>query len=186
MSKCPWKCSTCAAEDRVEHWTQVWEHAAICTCYAGPFPFADLDLLDPPPLTFPHREALYKDDWSNGRALEEEHRGEFSGICELELPDKVVEVGDQIYATTIYPLPSVMEIQASQTISQWLAQAFFANAMPQEFWDVELPYLHTFKDVFSKALFGLLLEHKRWDHTIELLLDSAPSSCKVYLLAPWK
>ncbi|KAG5728560.1 hypothetical protein E4T56_gene19654 [Termitomyces sp. T112] len=144
----------------------------------------DLDLLDPPPLAFPHKEALYEDNWSNSGALEEERRGEFGGICKPELLDKAVEVGDQIYATTIHLLPSITEIWASQTMSQWLAQAFTANAMPQEFWDVVPPYLHVFKDVFSKASFNLLLECKRWDHAIELLPDSAPSSCKVYLLMP--
>ncbi|KNZ81308.1 hypothetical protein J132_02080, partial [Termitomyces sp. J132] len=45
------------------------------------------------------------------------------------------------------------------------------------------PTLHAFENMFSKASFDLLLEHKRWDHTIELLPDSAPSSCKVYPLA---
>ncbi|KAG5721258.1 hypothetical protein E4T56_gene2458 [Termitomyces sp. T112] len=46
------------------------------------------------------------------------------------------------------------------------------------------PYLHAFEDMFSKASFELLLEHKRWGHTIKLLPNSAPSSCKVYLLMP--
>ncbi|KNZ78340.1 hypothetical protein J132_01120 [Termitomyces sp. J132] len=46
------------------------------------------------------------------------------------------------------------------------------------------PYLHAFEDVFSKASFNLLLEHKRWNYIIKLLPDSAPSSCKVYPLAP--
>ncbi|KAG5732291.1 hypothetical protein E4T56_gene11371 [Termitomyces sp. T112] len=165
------KCSTCVAEDRVECQTQVQEHAAICACCAGPLPFADLDLLDPPPLAFPHREALYKDNWSNSGVPEEECRGEFGSICKLELLDKVVKVGDKIYATTIHPLPSVTEIWASQTMSQWLAQAFAANAAPQEFWDVVLPYLYAFEDVFFKALFNLLLECK---------------SCKVDPLAPWE
>ncbi|KNZ71640.1 hypothetical protein J132_08079, partial [Termitomyces sp. J132] len=54
----------------------------------------------------------------------------------------------------------------------------------QEFQDVVPHYLHAFEDVFSKASFNSLLEHKRWDHAIELLLDSTPSSCKVYPLAP--
>ncbi|KNZ81143.1 hypothetical protein J132_03135 [Termitomyces sp. J132] len=52
--------------------------------------------------------------------------------------------------------------------------------MPQEFQDVVPPYLHAFEDVFSKASFDLPLKHKRWDHTIKLLPDSAPSSYKVY------
>ncbi|KNZ72268.1 hypothetical protein J132_04061, partial [Termitomyces sp. J132] len=46
------------------------------------------------------------------------------------------------------------------------------------------PYLHAFEDVFSKAFFNSLLECKRWNHTIELLPDSTPSSCKVYPLVP--
>ncbi|KAG5349612.1 hypothetical protein C0989_002762 [Termitomyces sp. Mn162] len=62
-----------------------------------------------------------------------------------------------------------MEIRASQTMSQRLAQAFAANAMPQEFQDMVLLYLHAFEDVFSKASFDLLLECK---------------SCKVYSLVP--
>ncbi|KAG5731808.1 hypothetical protein E4T56_gene1532 [Termitomyces sp. T112] len=184
MSRCPQKCSACAAEDRAEHQAQVQEHAAIHACCAGPLPFADLDLLDPLPLAFPCREALYEDDQSGSEALEEECRREFGGVHEPEFPDKVVEVGDQICATTVHPLPSVAEIQASQTMSQQLAQAFAANTAPQEFQDMVPPYLLAFEDVFSKALFDSLLECKRWDHAIELLPDSTPSSCKVYPLMP--
>ncbi|KNZ80386.1 hypothetical protein J132_06123, partial [Termitomyces sp. J132] len=97
-----------------------------------------------------------------------------------------LEVGDWIYATIVHLPLSVVEIWASQTTFQWLAQAFAANTMLQEFQDVVPPYLHAFEDMFSKALFDSLPECKRWDHTIELLLDSTLSSCKVYLLAPRK
>ncbi|KAG5732414.1 hypothetical protein E4T56_gene11314 [Termitomyces sp. T112] len=122
------------------------------------FAVTSLDLLDSPPLAFPHREALYKDNQSSGRALEEEHRGEFGGVHKLELPDKAVQVGDWIYTTTVHLPPSVTEIQASQTTFQQLAQAFAANVAPQEFQDVILPYFHVFEDVFSKALFDSLPE----------------------------
>ncbi|KAG5716871.1 hypothetical protein E4T56_gene3387 [Termitomyces sp. T112] len=57
-------------------------------------------------------------------APEEEHEEEFGGIHELELPDKVVEVGGWIYATTIHLPPSVAEIQASQTTSQQLTPSW--------------------------------------------------------------
>ncbi|KNZ78033.1 hypothetical protein J132_02677, partial [Termitomyces sp. J132] len=50
------------------------------------------------------------------------------------------------------------------------------------FWDIEPSYFHAFEDVLSKTSFDLLPECKQWDHTIELLPDSTPSSCKVYLL----
>ncbi|KAG5717602.1 hypothetical protein E4T56_gene5438 [Termitomyces sp. T112] len=89
----------------------------------------DLDLLDFPLLVFPCREALYEDDWSSGGAPEEEHGREFGGVHKPEFLDKAVEVGDWIYTTTIHLPPSVVEIWASQTMFQQLAQAFAANAM---------------------------------------------------------
>ncbi|KAG6880790.1 hypothetical protein C0993_004466 [Termitomyces sp. T159_Od127] len=136
MSRCPQRCSTCATEVKEERWASVRERAAIQACHTGHLPFADLDLLDPPLLAFPHREALYEDDWSSGRALEDELGGEFHGIHHLELSDEVVEVGDRIYATTLHlPLP-IEEIRASQTTSQRLAQAFATNSPPRVFQDV--------------------------------------------------
>ncbi|KAG5732399.1 hypothetical protein E4T56_gene11335 [Termitomyces sp. T112] len=90
---------------------------ASCLLPPGPLLFANLNLLNPPPLAFPHRKALYKDNWSSGGALEEEHKEEFGGIHKLELLDKAVEVGDQIYATTIHSLLSIAELWASQTTS---------------------------------------------------------------------
>ncbi|KAG5719740.1 hypothetical protein E4T56_gene18551 [Termitomyces sp. T112] len=110
-----------------------------------------------------------------GRALEEERREECGGIHELELLDKVVE-----RSGLARPHPS------SWPKYLLLAQVFAANAMPQEFQDVVPLYLHVFEDVFSKALFDLLLECKQWDHAIELLPDFTPSSYKVYSLAPRK
>ncbi|KAG5349615.1 hypothetical protein C0989_002740 [Termitomyces sp. Mn162] len=133
----------------------------------GPLPFANLDLLDPPPQAFSYRKALYENNWSSGGAPEEEGREEFGGIHKLELLEKVVEVEDQIYATTY-----------------WLAQAFAAKSVPWEFWDVIPPYLHAFKDVSSKASFNLLPKCKQWDYAINLLPNSMPTSCKVYLLVP--
>ncbi|KNZ82189.1 hypothetical protein J132_06261 [Termitomyces sp. J132] len=56
--------------------------------------------------------------------------------------------------------------------------------MPKEFWEAVPPYLHAFEDMFSKASFDSLPECKRWDHAIELLPNSALSSCKVYPLVP--
>ncbi|KAG5718720.1 putative E3 ubiquitin-protein ligase makorin-1 [Termitomyces sp. T112] len=94
MSRCSWKCSACAIEDRAKHQAQVQEHTAIHACHASPLLSTDLDLLYPPPLVFPCRETLYKDDWSNSRAPEEECRGEFGGVGELEFLDEAVKVRD--------------------------------------------------------------------------------------------
>ncbi|KAG5732575.1 hypothetical protein E4T56_gene16847 [Termitomyces sp. T112] len=77
--------------------TWLWKHnrkvdwaqgKAYC---ASHLPFADLDLLDPLPLVFLYREALYKDNWSSSGAPEEELEEKFGGIYDLELLDKAVE-----------------------------------------------------------------------------------------------
>ncbi|KAG6898783.1 hypothetical protein C0993_004242 [Termitomyces sp. T159_Od127] len=141
--------------------------------------FVDLGLLNPLPLVFSHRETLYEDDQGSGRALEKELEEEFYSFHNLESLDEAIEVRNQIDATTLHLLPSIEEIQASQTTSQQLAQVFATNSLPQVFQDVVLQYLHSFEYVFSKASFNSLLKHKQWDHAIELMLDSKPSSCKV-------
>ncbi|KNZ77264.1 hypothetical protein J132_05974 [Termitomyces sp. J132] len=185
MSCCPCCCITCAEEAHKEQRAKVCEHAAVCACCAGHLPYADLDLLSPPPLAFPHREALYKDVWGVGCEFpeEEEAEGEWTCTSDEEPLDETIEVGDWISAT-LCPPPIVAEIQASQTTSQHLAEAFVANSQPKPFHSTVPNHLHDFEDVFSKAFFDSLLEHKQWDHAVELILDAEPSSCKVYPLVP--
>ncbi|KAG5333651.1 hypothetical protein C0989_005171 [Termitomyces sp. Mn162] len=57
-------------------------------------PFADLDLLNPPPLAFPHREALYKDVQGVGYEPQEEDgcEGNFASTHDPESPDETIEV----------------------------------------------------------------------------------------------
>ncbi|KAG5349451.1 hypothetical protein C0989_003870 [Termitomyces sp. Mn162] len=117
MSWCLQRCSAYATKAREECQAEVQECTALQACCAGHLFFADLDLLDPLPLSFPHKVALYKNNWSSGGALEEELREEFGGICDLKLPDKAVKVGDWIYTTTLYSLLSAIEIWASQITS---------------------------------------------------------------------
>jgi len=38
--------------------------------------------------------------------------------------------------------------------------------------------------VFTKEDFDILLEHRQWDHAIELIPGSEPKSSKVYPLSP--
>ncbi|KAG5724837.1 hypothetical protein E4T56_gene12619 [Termitomyces sp. T112] len=158
----------------------------MCACCAGHFPYADLDFLSPSPLAFPHREALYEDVQGVGceSPEEEEGGGEWTCTPDAEFLDENIEVGDRIYATTLCLPPAVAEIQASQTTSQHLAEAFAANSQPKPFPSTVPNHLHDFEDVFSKASFDSLLECKQWDHVIELIPDAEPSSCKVYPLAP--
>ncbi|KNZ73281.1 hypothetical protein J132_08051 [Termitomyces sp. J132] len=53
MSRCPCRCVTCAEEAHIERRAKVHEHAAVCACHAGHLPYADLDLLSPPPSGIP-------------------------------------------------------------------------------------------------------------------------------------
>ncbi|KAG5719202.1 hypothetical protein E4T56_gene11785 [Termitomyces sp. T112] len=183
MSRCPWKCFICAAEDRAEHQAQVQEHAAICACHASLLPFADLDLLDPLPLAFPYRKAFYKDNQSGGGASGKEHGREFDGVHELEFLDKAVEVGDWIYTTTVHPPPSIAEIWASQTISQQLAQAFAANAMPESsrtwYLPTSIPVL-LFPD--DNSLFWVEADSSNFA-TGAVLLQQSPKDGKWHLVA---
>jgi len=41
-----------------------------------------------------------------------------------------------------------------------------------------------FESVFAKEDFNILLEHRQWDHAIELIPDLEPKLSKVYPLSP--
>ncbi|KAG5640134.1 hypothetical protein DXG03_000970 [Asterophora parasitica] len=69
--------------------------------------------------------------------------------------------GDHIYAAAVCPLPMAKHIQASQTTLQRLAEAFVANAGPWSFWDAVPNHLHDFEDIFTKASFDSLSDHKQ-------------------------
>ena len=92
------------------------------------------------------------------------------------------EEGDRIFAVCILVPPPVETIAAMVNISQRLAEAFQRNNMPKSFQDHVLANLHDFKDVFLKTSFDTLPEQKPWDHTVELIPDADPKSCKVYPL----
>jgi len=77
------------------------------------------------------------------------------------------------------------KVKATQTISQKLAEAAegtrstcFEDIVPK-------PY-QEFKDIFAKESFNELPDRKKWDHAIELILDTQMFSTKVYPLVPVK
>ncbi|KNZ79776.1 hypothetical protein J132_08636 [Termitomyces sp. J132] len=95
------------------------------------------------------------------------HQGSTTISTNVNLPDtkfldETIEVGDRIYATILCLPPTVAEIQASQTTSQHLAEAFTANLQPKPFCSTVLNHLYDFENVFSKASFDLLLECKQY------------------------
>ena len=74
-----------------------------------------------------------------------------------------------------------MDIRASSTISQRLAEAFQTNS---KVLSPILDYLKEFTSVFSKQSFDALPEPREWDHAMELIPGSKPSGCKIYPLSP--
>ena len=48
----------------------------------------------------------------------------------------------------------------------------------------QLPaYIAEFRSIFTKEDFDMLLEHRKWDHAIELTPRAEPKSSKVYPLS---
>ena len=73
---------------------------------------------------------------------------------EAGFPDELLEEGDRIWATGLFPQ---------------------AEHIP--------PHLHDFHLVFSKDSFDELPGTKPWNHAVELTPDASPKSCKVYPLS---
>jgi len=100
-------------------------------------------------------------------------------ICEVEY-----EQGDRLFMMRILSEPAAEDLCATSTISQKLAEgACRASEMRKGL--LTLPdCAKGFESVFAKEDFNILLEHRQWDHAIELILGSEPKSLKVYPLSP--
>ena len=96
--------------------------------------------------------------------------------------------GDRMFAAGL-GVPRI-EIRATSTISQRLAEAFRKNELArsdptQTDARSGVPgYLADFDDVFAKKSFDVLPDPKPWDHAVELIPGEKPSGCKVYPLSP--
>jgi len=99
-------------------------------------------------------------------------------MCKVEY-----EQGDRLFMTRILLEPAAEDLRATSMISQKLAEgARQALEMQKEL--LTLPNcVKGFESVFAKEDFDVLLEHRQWDHTIELILGSEPKSSKVYPLS---
>ena len=87
------------------------------------------------PLAFPHKEAPHKDAHKDrgDPKLEQASSSSLSETPEPDTPDKVIEEGDQILAALPPQSLDAVEICASQTMSQCLAEAFIWNVQPKSF-----------------------------------------------------
>jgi len=100
-------------------------------------------------------------------------------ICGVEY-----EQGDRLFMTRILSEPVAEDLHATSTISQKLAEGA-RRASETRKGLLTLPdYAKGFESVFAKEDFDILLEHRQWDHAIELIPGSEPKSSKVYPLSP--
>jgi len=100
-------------------------------------------------------------------------------ICEVEY-----EQGNRLFVTRILSKSTVEELRATSTISQKLVEgAHQASETQKELFTLP-DCAKGFELVFTKEDFDILLEHRQWDHTIELVLGLESKSSKVYPLSP--
>jgi len=86
--------------------------------------------------------------------------------------------------TRILLEPAVEDLRATSTISQKLAEGARRASETRKGLLILPDCVKGFKSVFAKEDFDILLEHRQWDHAIELVPGSEPKSSKVYPLSP--
>jgi len=94
------------------------------------------------------------------------------------------EPGDRLFMTRILLDSTAEDLRATSMASQKLAEEAHRSA---EAWKEPfiLPdCIRGFESVFAKEDFDILLEHRQWDHAIELILGLEPKLSKVYPLSP--
>jgi len=94
------------------------------------------------------------------------------------------EQGDRLFMTRVLPEPTAEELRTTSTTSQKLAEGACRSAEGRRESFIPPDCIRGFKSVFAKEDFDILLEHRQWDHAIELILGSEPKSSKVYPLSP--
>jgi len=80
--------------------------------------------------------------------------------------------------------PAIEELYATSTIFQKLVEGARQASETQKGLFTLSNCAKGFKSVFAKEDFDILLEHRQWDHAIELVPGSEPKSSKVYSLSP--
>jgi len=86
--------------------------------------------------------------------------------------------------TRILSEPAAEDLCAIFTISQKLAKGARRASETRKGLFTLPDCAKGFELVFAKENFDILLEHRQWDHAIELILGSEPKSSKVYPLSP--
>jgi len=93
------------------------------------------------------------------------------------------ELRDQLFLTRLLPEPDQVDLRATATTSQRLAEGARRSAEAQAAATPLPTYVAEFRSVFAKEDFDMLPEHRKWDHAIELIPGAEPKSSKVYPLS---
>jgi len=93
------------------------------------------------------------------------------------------ELGDRLFLIHLLPEPDPVDLRATTTTSQRLAEGARRSVETQAAATPLPAYVVEFRSVFTKEDFDILPEHRKWDHTIELTPGVEPKSSKVYLLS---
>jgi len=94
------------------------------------------------------------------------------------------ELGDQLFLTRLLPEPDQVDLRATTTTSQRLVEGARCSAEIQAAATPLPAYIAEFQSMFAKEDCDILLEHRKWDHAIELIPGAEPKSSKVYPLSP--
>jgi len=94
------------------------------------------------------------------------------------------EFGDRLFLTHLLLGPNQVNLRATTTTSQRLAEGARRSAEAQAAATPLPAYVAEFQSVFAKEDFDILPEHRKWDHAIELTPRAEPKSSKVYPLFP--
>ena len=89
-----------------------------------------------------------------------------------------------MFLTCLLPEPDQVDLRATTTASQHLAEGARRSAEAQAAATPLPAYVAEFRSIFAKEDFDILPKHRKWDHAIELIPRAEPKSSKVYPLSP--
>jgi len=93
------------------------------------------------------------------------------------------EPGDRLFLMHLLPELTQTDLRAMATTSQRIVEGARRSKEMQANTALLPAYIAEFQSVFTKEDFDILLEHRKWDHTIELIPRAEPKSSKVYPLS---
>ena len=94
------------------------------------------------------------------------------------------EPGDRLFLICLFLELTQVDLRATATTSQYLAEGVRCSKETLATTSPLSAYITEFQSVFTKEDFDILPEHRKWDHTIELIPKAEPKSSKVYPLSP--